>query len=63
MSNIEGYVRTDVANGVATITFFHPKSNSLPGPLLADLATAVREAGENPDARVIVLRSDGDGAI
>lgn len=56
-----GYVRSGVANGVATITFFHPKSNSLPGPLLADLAESVTEAGRNPDARVIVLRSDGEG--
>jgi methylglutaconyl-CoA hydratase len=57
----EGYVRTNVAHDVATITFFHPKSNSLPGNLLADLAAAVTEAGNNPDARVIVLRSDGIG--
>ena len=60
---MDGYVRSEVAGGIATITFFHPKSNSLPGTLLADLAQAVREAGENPDARVIVLRSDGDGAF
>ena len=62
-NSTDGYVRSDVANGVATITFFHPKSNSLPGTLLADLAQAVREAGDNSDARVIVLRSDGDGAF
>ena len=60
-NDADGYVRSDVAAGVATISFFHPKSNSLPGNLLADLADAVTEAGANPDARVIVLRSDGDG--
>jgi methylglutaconyl-CoA hydratase len=59
----EGYVRAQVANGVATITFFHPKSNSLPGRLLAELAAAVTEAGGNPEAKVIVLRSEGDGAF
>jgi methylglutaconyl-CoA hydratase len=63
MTTREGYVRSEVANGIATITFFHPKSNSLPGYLLADLAEAVTQAGGNPDARVIVLRSDGDGAF
>jgi methylglutaconyl-CoA hydratase len=59
----DGYVRSETANGVATITFFHPKSNSLPGKLLAELTAAVTEAGQNPDARVIVLRSDGEGAF
>ena len=59
----EGYVHSEVAGGIATITFFHPKSNSLPGTLLASLAAAVTEAGANPEAKVIVLRSDGDGAF
>ena len=57
----DGYVRSEIAAGIATITFFHPKSNSLPGTLLAKLASAVTEAGANANARVIVLRSDGDG--
>src|SRR5512138_2162518 len=59
----EGYVRSETKDGITTITFFHPKSNSLPGRLLAELAAAVTEAGNNPDARVIVLRSDGEGAF
>lgn len=58
-----GYVRSGVSDGIATITFHHPKSNSLPGTLLSDLASAVTAAGENKDARVIVLRSDGEGAF
>ena len=58
-----GSVTSGVADGVATITFAHPKSNSLPGRLLAELAASVREAGDNPDARVILLRSEGDGAF
>jgi methylglutaconyl-CoA hydratase len=58
-----GAVTSAVADGIATITFSHPKSNSLPGRLLAELAAAVREAGDNPDARVILLRSEGDGAF
>jgi len=58
---VDGYVRSGVQNGVATITFFHPKSNSLPGKLLAELSAAVTDAGKNPDAKLIVLRSDGDG--
>ncbi len=61
--NDSGFVRTDVANGIATITFFHPKSNSLPGTLLSSLASEVTAAGRNEEARVIVLRSEGDGAF
>jgi len=57
----DGFVRSGIQDGVATITFFHPKSNSLPGKLLSALAEAIRDAGENDEARVIVLRSEGDG--
>lgn len=56
-----GRVETTVADGIATIEFSHPKGNSLPGALLAQLAESVRDAGANEDARVIVLRSGGDG--
>jgi methylglutaconyl-CoA hydratase len=58
-----GHVQSDIAAGVATITFFHPKSNSLPGALLARLAEEVKAGGENPDAQVIVLRSEGEKAF
>src|SRR4051812_44308276 len=61
--NAQGYVRWEVANGIATIRFFHPKSNSLPGYLLSDLAGAVTKAGSDAAVRVILLRSDGDGAF
>ncbi|MGE0440141.1 MAG: enoyl-CoA hydratase/isomerase family protein [Gemmatimonadales bacterium] len=57
----DGLVERTTAAGVATITFGHPKSNSLPGALLARLATAVTDAGRDPAARVIVLRSSGTG--
>lgn len=59
----DGYVRSETSEGVATITFFHPKSNSLPARLLGDLAAAVTDAGNDAAARVIVLRSDGEAAF
>ncbi len=58
-----GKVHSTVADGIATITFSHPKGNSLPGVLLKSLAAAVTEAGRNSDARVISLRSSGEGAF
>ena len=60
MSQTAGYVLSDFQNGIATVEFFHPQSNSLPGDILQQLALAITEAGGNADARVIVLRSGGE---
>ena len=57
----DGYVRTAIADGIARIEFFHPKSNALPSAILRDLAAAVTAAGADPSARVIVLQSGGTG--
>lgn len=54
-----GTVTTALAEGVGTITFHHPRSNSLPGALLASLAESVTAFGEDPAVRVILLRSEG----
>jgi methylglutaconyl-CoA hydratase len=56
-----GTVQSEVRDGVATVRFAHPKSNSLPGVLLGKLADAISAAGRDPDALVIVLRSEGEG--
>jgi methylglutaconyl-CoA hydratase len=58
-----GTVRYQVLEGVATVRFGHPKSNSLPGALLAQLASAITRAGTDPGVRVVVLRSEGAGAF
>lgn len=58
-----GRVQSETADGVATITFSHPKSNSLPGKLLAELAAKIADAGADNAVRVIVLRSEGHGAF
>ena len=58
-----GKVSVAVENGIGTITFFHPKSNSLPGSLLAEMARTVTSCGENDDIRVIVLKSEGNRAF
>ncbi|MBK7475920.1 MAG: enoyl-CoA hydratase/isomerase family protein [Haliscomenobacter sp.] len=56
----EGTVETHVADGIATIAFSHPAQNSLPGRLLALLATAIEQAGSAGNVRVIILKSGGD---
>ncbi len=58
-----GEVNSSIENGVATLTFYHPKSNSLPGKILAKLAKAIQEAGENEEVKVLILQSKGDGAF
>jgi len=58
-----GVVHAGIADGVATVSFGHPKSNSLPGALLAALAATITRMGEEPAARVIVLRSEGTGVF
>jgi methylglutaconyl-CoA hydratase len=60
---LDGTVTTAIANGIATITFFHPKKNSLPAPVLRQLAEAVDNLAENADARVIILASQGTGTF
>jgi methylglutaconyl-CoA hydratase len=56
----QGSVTTEFQNGVATITFYHPSHNSLPGLLLAKLAAAITEAGQNQVVKVLLLRSEGE---
>jgi methylglutaconyl-CoA hydratase len=55
-----GYVKTEFHNGITTIEFFHPQSNSLPGKILDELAQAIHRAGNDDDTRVIILRSEGE---
>lgn len=56
----QAYVTQTIHNKVATIEFFHPAHNSLPGDILAKLAHTIEEAGKNEEVLVIVLKSGGD---
>lgn len=58
-----GSITTEISDRIATITFHHPKGNSLPGKMLRNLADSITEAGQNEETRVVVLRSRGDGAF
>lgn len=60
----QGGVEISVDNrGVASIEFFHPLSNSLPGKVLRKLAYTIEEAGKNDAVKVIILRSAGERAF
>lgn len=57
----DGSVELTVADNIATVTFGHPKGNSLPGVLLRRMAAAIDAAAAVKDASVVVLRSTGTG--
>lgn len=55
-----GSVVSSIGQGIATITFGHPQSNSLPGIILNKLAEEIITIGANLEVRVIVLKSLGE---
>ena len=60
----QGFVDVEIsANGLGTIIFGHPMSNSLPGKVLRKLAQTITELGNNMDVRVILLKSEGERAF
>ena len=59
----DGQVVVDVRDAIATVTFSHPKSNSLPSALLKKLADEIKNKKEERDRqmkRVIEIRRDGE---
>jgi methylglutaconyl-CoA hydratase len=60
----QGHVNYSVNElGIATIEFGHPLSNSLPGKILRKLAETITTAGNDSNAKVIILRSVGEKAF
>lgn len=57
------FVKSDSENGVGTITFFHPQSNSMPGVQLRNLAAEIEKLGKDSGVRVIILKSEGEKAF
>lgn len=57
---MEGYIKSGIQNGIGTITFFHPQSNSMPGALLRQLAQDITTMGNDANAKVIILKSEGE---
>jgi enoyl-CoA hydratase/carnithine racemase len=56
----EAHVNQHIENGIATIEFFHPEQNSLPGNILAQLAETITKTGNDDNVKVIILKSGGD---
>ena len=57
----EGYVKKNLLKkGLLEIEFFHPKHNSLPSTILAELAASITKAGQDETIQVIILKSGGN---
>lgn len=60
----QGFVDYSISDkGIATITFGHPLSNSLPGKILQKLAETIDKMGSDTTVKVLVLQSTGDKAF
>jgi len=59
----DGHVKSETHNGITTIEFFHPQSNSLPGKILEELTKEIHFAGTHNETKVIVLKSAGEKAF
>jgi methylglutaconyl-CoA hydratase len=57
---MEGTITSGITNGIGTVTFFHPQSNSMPGTQLRNLASEIEKLGKDDSVKVIVLQSEGD---
>jgi len=57
---MEACVSLTVNNNVGYVEFFHPNRNSMPSDILSKLEQKIKEAGQNENVKVIVLKSGGD---
>ncbi|MCY2686447.1 enoyl-CoA hydratase/isomerase family protein [Salinimicrobium sp. TH3] len=58
-----GSLYTNVYNGIASLEFGHPASNSFPGVLLERLSKELEKLSEDEDVKVIILKSEGEKAF
>lgn len=54
------YIKYDIREQIATVEFFHPKSNSFPSVQLNELIRILDELGKNDEVKIIILKSAGD---
>lgn len=63
MTSSSGTVNVSIDQAIATLEFYHPMSNSLPGSLLKSIAETITDLGKNEDVNVIIVKSSGDRAF
>lgn len=60
---MDGVIKTSIDNNIATVSFFHPASNSFPSLLLDNLTQELNTLSVNNNINLIVLKSEGNGAF
>ena len=58
-----GSIESSLSNGIFRIEFHHEQSNSFPSAMLSRLTDEINAAGENKDARIVILQSKGNQAF
>lgn len=58
-----GSLYTKIDNGIATVEFGHPASNSFVLELMDRLTATFKDLSKNPDVAVIILKSEGEGTF
>lgn len=59
----QGSLYTKIQNKIATVEFFHPAGNSLPGELLDRLEKTFLKLDKNEEVLVVVLKSEKEKAF
>ena len=60
---MDGVIKTAIKHNIATVSFFHPASNSFPSLLLANLTQELNILSSNDEINLIILKSEGNGAF
>jgi len=55
-----GTVKVSTYHGTATLSFHHPKSNSLTSKLIAEITEAINKFSVDKEVRAIIIRSEGE---
>lgn len=60
---MEAFVKSQIHNAIAEITFGTPKSNSLPGAILEKLAETILAEAAKPEVKALLIQSQGEKAF
>jgi methylglutaconyl-CoA hydratase len=58
-----GYVGAETHNGITSIEFYHPQSNSMPSALLEQLAQEIHFYAHDAATKVIIIKSPGESVF